>query len=213
MKPRILVASNKKWSNYAHAVEYCGGIAVEEYDHNSTDAFDGLLLCGGNDIHPAFYGQEVMGAVDFDTPRDRTEIELARAFIDTGKPVLGICRGMQLLNVALGGTLIQDLPNAKSHRATNGVDTVHKVSARGFCKELYGEEFSVNSFHHQAVDILGKGLMPTLMCGDVVEGFEDESGNILGVQFHPERMCLDFKREDTVDGIKIFEYFVNICKK
>ena len=59
MKPRILVAPNKKWSNYAHAVEYCGGIAVEEYDHNSIDTFDGLLLCGGNDIHPAFYGQEV----------------------------------------------------------------------------------------------------------------------------------------------------------
>lgn len=213
MKPRILVMPNKKWDNYACAIEHCGGIAIQDYNPCDLGSFDGLLLCGGNDVHPSYYGQVVNGAVSFDLPRDQAETEIARSFIDTGKPILGVCRGMQLLNVVLGGTLIQDLKNVREHRAGDGIDMIHSVLASGTFEKLYGTEFNVNSYHHQAIGTLGKGLIPTIMCGDVIEGVEHKQGNILGVQFHPERMCLDFKRNDTVDGIKIFEYFVNICKK
>ncbi len=213
MQPKILVMPNKKWDNYARAIEHCGGVAIQEYDPCNFDEFDGLLLCGGNDVHPSYYGQEVNGAVDFDLPRDKAETEVIRAFIHTGKPILGICRGIQLLNVALGGTLIQDIKNVQEHRADDGTDMVHSACASGVLEMLYGKEFNVNSFHHQAIGTLGNGLVPTVYCGNVIEGVEHKRGNILGVQFHPERMCLDFKRDDTVDGIKIFEHFINLCKK
>ena len=117
MKPNILILANQKRENYANAIEASGGVATVKYLPDLDTNYDGLLLCGGNDILPSYYGQEINGACDFDPLRDKTEFELTKRFIDTGKPILGICRGLQLLNVALGGTLIQDLPNADFHRS------------------------------------------------------------------------------------------------
>ena len=213
MKPKILVLANQKSENYLLATEMCGGIAVHKYLPDFDTSFDGLILCGGNDIFPQYYGQTTNGAHSFDLERDRTELELTKRFIDTGRPILGICRGHQLLNVALGGTLIQDLPCSDFHRTKNGADSVHYINAKGVLQKLYGNELYVNSAHHQAIDTLGAGLSTTAWCDGIIEAIEHKSKPYLGVQFHPERMCLTNTRNDTADGIKIFEYFINLCKK
>lgn len=213
MKPKILVLANQKCENYISAVLACGGEAITSTDAFSVEESDGLLLCGGNDIHPSYYGQDIRGAKDFDLERDRREFEIAKAFIDTGKPVFGICRGMQLLNVALGGTLIQHLKDSELHVSRDGVDARHKVSASGILSDLYGQDFVVNSSHHQAIERLGAGLFACANYQGVIEAVQHESGMLLGVQFHPERMCLDYKSAPLADGIKLFNYFISICKK
>ena len=212
MKPKILVLANQKRENYKNAIIAAGGEPTVKYLPDMDTNFDGLLLCGGNDISPSFYGQEILGAHDFDAMRDTLEIELTRKFIDTGKPILGICRGLQLLNVTLGGTLIQDLPSANFHRAQSGLDSSHNISAEGILKELYGDKLSVNSAHHQGIDILGNGLRATAICDGVIEAVEHSTKPYFAVQFHPERMCLDNMRGDTVDGLDIFKYFIELCK-
>lgn len=212
MVPKILVLANQNNKNYVRAIEECGGVALFDYECPLED-FDGLLLCGGNDIHPSYYGQEVSGACDFDEPRDAREMDITLAFLNTGKPILGICRGLQLLNVALGGTLIQDLPNAKAHLSQNGQDGVHAINVSGFLEKIYGRATFVNSSHHQAIDMLGKGLVVCGWCDGVIEAIEHREKPYFAVQFHPERMCLEHKRSDTIDGIKIFEHFIEICKR
>ena len=213
MKPRILILANQKSHNYVSAIEACGGEVTLKYLPDLELDYDGLVLCGGNDILPAYYGQETNGAHSFDLERDKTELALTRAFIDTGKPILGVCRGLQLLNVALGGTLIQDLENADFHRSTDEGDRVHIINADGFLKDIYGVRFSVNSAHHQAIDTLGKGLVTAAVCDGVIEAVEHKEKPFIAVQFHPERMCLSYKSDKTVDGIKIFEHFIELCKK
>ena len=208
MTPKILVLANQKKENYIIAVEKCGGIPSTNHEE-PLDSFDGLLLCGGNDVHPSYYGQEINGARDFDSERDAREYTIAKAFLDTGKPILGICRGMQLLNVVLGGTLIQDIDEKEIHTPPKGTDYVHSAKTSGILKELYGDSMCVNSLHHQALDRLGDGLVVNAACDSIIEGVEHKDKPYLAVQFHPERMdgC-----DGTSDGIKIFEYFIKLCK-
>jgi putative glutamine amidotransferase len=211
---RILVCANKGAENYEKAIRAVGGIPVLKYLPDENTDYDGLLLCGGNDIHPEYYGAPNLAAVDFDHQRDKTEYALAKAFLKTGKPIFGICRGHQLLNIALGGSLIQHLPQTDAHRKEDG-EVFHEVVAEknGIFHHLYGDKFRINSFHHQAVERLGEGLRATLWSGDgVIEGFEHQTLPYLGTQFHPERMCLDKRREDTADGLPLFEYFISLCK-
>ena len=88
---------------------------------------------------------------------------------------------------------------------------MHNITCeKGFLYELYGDCFPVNSSHHQGIKTLGKGLVPVAYHGDVIEAVAHSKLPIIGVQFHPERMCLSYKRDDTVDGIKIFEYLLNL---
>ena len=148
-------------ANYRAAVAGAGGLPGAGYCPAPDLTCDGLILCGGGDIHCAQYGQEDRGSHPPDLERDRAELALFRAFFAAGKPILGICRGLQLINVALGGTLIQDLPRALRdlHTSPQG-DLVHTVRARpgSLLHRLYGPDFSVNSAHHQAIDRLGEGL-------------------------------------------------------
>ena len=211
MKPRILVLANQRKENYQMAIEKCGAIAALKYLPDKNVDYDGLVICGGNDIHPAFYNQKVNGAFDFDVERDKLELELVKLFIDTGKPILGICRGHQLLNVALGGTLIQDLEEKSRHVQNKGVDQVHQICTLegSMLNTLYGNAPVVNSSHHQGIDKLGLDLVATSFCDGVIESIEHKSKPYFGVQFHPERMLDGI---DTVNGIRIFEYFVDICK-
>jgi putative glutamine amidotransferase len=217
MKPRILLSVNKGKAWYEQAVEACGGVPTATYLPEIDLSYDGLILGGGNDVHPRYYGQEIDGAEDFDEARDEREMDLAKAYIQAGKPILGICRGGQLLNVAFGGTLIQHLACTNEHKVEGEEWHSHGVVAKpnSVFEKMYGKEFRVNSLHHQAVGEMGKGLKATLLAegNEVVEGFEHESLPIFGVQWHPEKMCLAAKRADTADGIEVFRYFVALCQK
>lgn len=179
--------------------------------------YDGLLLCGGSDVHPSYYGEEINGSVNIDIERDKAEFALLKAFVDVGKPVLGICRGCQVINIFFGGTLYQHLSDADKHSSFSNFDLIHPVSAveGSSAERLYGSEFVVNSFHHQAINKLGDGLKVTMRAkdGGAVEGIEHTTLPIFATQWHPERMCFSHAREDTVDGKAILERFIAMCQK
>ncbi|MBR6794224.1 MAG: gamma-glutamyl-gamma-aminobutyrate hydrolase family protein [Clostridia bacterium] len=201
---------------YVDGVEKAGGIAeLRLYPEAEPEKYDGLLLCGGMDIHPSRYGEEVNGSVNMEEARDVAEFALADAFIKAGKPIFGICRGFQLLNIYFGGSLIQHIDTADRHRDPDK-EAVHLVTAEdGFYADTYGKEFSVNSYHHQAVKKLGNGLKVTLTSKEdgIIEGFDHESLPIFGVQFHPERMCHTRENPETVTSTAIFDRFIEMCKK
>ena len=160
--PKIYVyGSRDKLENYANALEGSGLEGLFSLDISQAEECDGLLLPGGGDIDPARYGQLPAGSEAPDLQRDAAELELVSRFLAWGKPILGICRGVQLLNVALGGNLIQDLPTVSYHRRDpERGDRVHTVSAGEgtFLSSLYGREFAVNSAHHQALGRLAPDL-------------------------------------------------------
>ncbi len=213
MKPHILLSANTNKEYYIDAINNCGGVACAKYCPTFSNEYDGLVLCGGNDIGPHYYGEDINGAVDIDDKRDEAEFKLAKAFIAAGKPILGICRGSQLLNIVFGGSLYQHIACAEMHKAHQEGDRIHSVKAVGShtVSKLYGTDFFVNSAHHQAVKKLGNELEVTLMSDDIIEGFEHNKLPIIGVQWHPERMCFSQARNDTVDGAKLFEHFIKMC--
>jgi len=181
-------------------------------------AFDegcaGLVLCGGGDLDPAYFGQPPRGSHPPDRRRDEAELALFAAFHGRGRPILGICRGMQVINVAMGGDLIQDLPPLMGRFHGGGEGCVHPIRTRpgSWLERLYGPEMTVNSFHHQAVGKLGRGLSPSAWAeGGFPEALEDETGRVLGVQFHPERMAFHRRDGRTDDGAPILRHFLALC--
>lgn len=213
MNPKILISVKNKPENYYKAVTGCGVIAVTQYCPEYSDEYDGLILSGGSDIHPSYYNEEINNAVNIDELRDEAEFKLIKAFVEKKKPILGICRGYQALNVAFGGSLYQHISNANEHSSfVSGVDLVHDITVAedSYLYNLYGKKFSVNSAHHQAIKKLGEGfrVIATAHDGVTIEAIEHNKLPIIGVQWHPERMCFDNKRDDTVDGKEIFKYFL-----
>ena len=152
------------------------------------DRLDGLLLTGGCDVEPKRYGAEPDGRGDYEAHRDEQELSLLAAALEVGLPVLGICRGLQVLNVHAGGTLHQHLPD-HARFDVDPATTVHQVSfdPGTTLHELYGPVLEVNSLHHQAVDAVGRGLAATGRAADgTVEGLELAGAPVLAVQWHPE---------------------------
>ena len=148
---------------------------------------DALVLTGGTDVDPALYGEEPHPTVRFDRARDDRELALLAAALDRDLPVLAICRGLQLLNVHLGGTLHQHLPD---HPV--GAEGVHEVRfAEGSrLHEVYGPRCLVNSLHHQAVATPGRGVVCVGHAPDgVVEAVEVPGRGVIGVQWHPEQLA------------------------
>jgi putative glutamine amidotransferase len=200
-QPAMLLARN-----YVDAVQRAGGLALMlppdshlvEDPEEVLDLIDGLVLTGGADIDPACYGQRAHAeTVDTVPERDAFEIAMVRAAIERDLPVLGICRGMQLINVALGGTLIQHLPEHFGHsehrRAIGSFDGAeHDVQllAGTLAARATGEiEHATKSHHHQGIDRLGEGLVvsghSTLdECPEAIE--LPYRRFVLGVQWHPE---------------------------
>jgi putative glutamine amidotransferase len=193
---------------YVQAVELGGGAPVVIPPHLEEaklraifEHLDGLILSGGGDILPTLFGEEDSGLLWLvDERRDRTELALARWARAEGLPLLAICRGVQMLNVAAGGTLIQDIPtqvpDALPHSTVAGrplptvVHTV-EVAADSRLAALVGAgELGVNSAHHQAVKVAGTGLVVTARAPDgVIEGLEAPGHPFcVGVQWHPEAM-------------------------
>jgi putative glutamine amidotransferase len=147
---------------------------------------DALVLTGGTDVDPALYGQEPHPTVRVDRARDDRELALLAAALERNLPVLAICRGLQLLNVHLGGTLHQHLAD---HPV--GADGVHEVrfAAGSRLREIYGPRCPVNSLHHQAVATPGKDVVCVGYAPDgVVEAVELPGRAVVGVQWHPEQL-------------------------
>lgn len=214
MKKLFIFGDREKRINYVEALEACGAQAVVSADVRDSDGCDALLLPGGADIDPSFYGAENLGSKGIDRGLDLTELDLARKFCGLGRPILGICRGMQLLNVAFGGTLVQDLPTAVAHRWREDTgDQVHMVTVPrdSFLFELYGESFSVNSAHHQGAERIGEGFQIAARAMDGgIEAIQCPEKRIYAVQWHPERLILRHKRPDAVDGGILFKFFLEI---
>lgn len=190
---------------YITAVQGAGGVPVLLPPHLEAAARDalwerleGLVLTGGGDLDPALFGETPHPTVaDVSSARDALELWLARRAVEEGRPLLAICRGIQVLNVALGGTLWQDVPSqvpgalAHNQTAPRGEPT-HRVKLLGEGTLLHAasraRELAVNSFHHQAVKRLGEGVREVAWAEDgLIEGVELPGHPFaLGVQWHPE---------------------------
>lgn len=189
------------------------------------EALDALVLQGGADIAPPTYGEEPRRPEWAGDPiRDRYEIELFEAFVGKGKPVLGICRGCQLINVAFGGTLYQDIttqvPGALDHRDTSQYEKkVHRVRfVEGTAlAKLYPDlpETMINSIHHQAVDRLGRGLIveANAVPDGVVEAIRWRGPSyVMGVQWHPEFMFGPERDASWLDASPILNEFLDAAR-
>jgi putative glutamine amidotransferase len=187
--------------NYAVAVQRAGGLVVVLSPDEATvddpaqllDMLDGLVLAGGADIDPSNYGQEPHPeTTGTNLERDRFELALARGALERDMPVLGICRGMELLNILRGGTLVQHLPDIQTHRHTPGTFCEHDVvlAAGSLAARAAGaERVHVRSHHHQGIGDLGAGLEPTghFPGDETIEAIElPDRGFVLGVLWHPE---------------------------
>ena len=183
---------------YPRSVEEAGGVPVllpwqkPRTLARTLDRLDGLLLIGGDDLDPAVYKARRHPSVKpMDPEREAFDLELARQALSRRIPILGICFGCQLLNIARGGTLVQDIPSevpgALKHR--EGWHPVSVAPDSRLRRVLGVSRMGANSFHHQSVGSLGKGLKATAWTSDgVVEGIEDpDHPFLLGVQWHPER--------------------------
>ncbi|NBE50196.1 gamma-glutamyl-gamma-aminobutyrate hydrolase family protein [Streptomyces sp. YC537] len=199
-------------SDYAIRIARAGGLPVNLSYETEAEAvchwLSGVVVTGGQDLHPACWGGDpsVVRDVDpradpmaHDAERDAYELALVRAAVDRGIPVLAVCRGMQVLNVALGGTLVADLPPGEvrhlSQEAapTDGTaDHLVTFEPGSTVAGLFGARAVTNSWHHQAVDRCGTGLLVTGRTADgVIEAVELPDAPVLGVQWHPEWMESD----------------------
>ena len=165
--------------NYENALALVGAPLAE-----TPENADVLLLPGGGDMHPRFYGQALDGSKDLDEARDARELTLIDNFLCAGKPVIGICRGLQVLNVYFGGTLRQHI---EGHSQIDGVDRLHAINtAPGLLRELYGTRCTVNSAEDGTVEAVGHRTLP-----------------VFAVQWHPERLCGAFARPESADGARL----------
>lgn len=211
-----IAGSENKVDNYMAACRAIGLDPAATLDSPDTAEYAGLILPGGGDVEPSLYHMENDGSVNIDLALDRAQLSITDAFVRAGKPVLGICRGAQVLNVYFGGTLIQHLATSEMHRwheepDGSSRDSVHDcINAEdGLLYCLYGcRRMRINSAHHQSIARLGDGMRATSWAEDgAVELAEHTALPVIAVQFHPERMSYGRRRSDTVDGAPLFEYF------
>lgn len=216
---------NTLHDSYVQAIACAGGIPVivpvltdSAAVASVLEHLDGIVFSGGEDFDPALYGEEIIpdAGVSINAIRDTSDLLYARGALAASIPVLGICRGCQLMNVAAGGTLYQDLPMQKpselNHRdRTSPGSPVHLIAAGegSFLRTLYGRDtIGVNSLHHQAVkDLAGIYTLSAVATDGVVEAFEN--GTVYAVQFHPEKLLAAGYGEWKA----LFDAFIERCRK
>lgn len=207
----ILIAGlPENTKNYEKALSHFPVSFHTDLTPPDLSVYDKLLLPGGGDIHPSRFGQPDLGSKTVDSALDDIQFSLLNMFVRAGKPVLGICKGLQIINVYFGGDIIQDLPTSQTHQYV-GRDQFHPVqNAPGsVLHSLYGDTCTVNSAHHQGCGRIGHHLTVTQSSPDgVVEALEHTARPILGVQWHPERTGLAVYRSDIADGMKLIQYFL-----
>ena len=230
MKPTIGITfseniENTSDNNYIRAIEKHGGVACPLYPGAPPEAFrglKGLLLTGGRDIDPIHYGEEEHETTDIDLERDELELPLCKRAMEENLPVFGICRGIQIMNVAIGSSLYQDIPSQFTDHLTHKIlvntnDSWHDIQIQrsSLLNQITGETIAeVNSRHHQSLKVIGEGFTVTAQSKDgIIEAIEDTSKRfMLGVQYHPERM---FKKPGSLElqkhSAKLFTAFINAC--
>lgn len=211
-------------SDYIDAVSRAGGlpfilppVCTHEEIRQFVELCDGLLITGGKDIAPLLYGEMTHPQCEsYDLEVDRCHIALIQEAMETGKPVFGICRGLQLINIALGGTLYQDLPaqfpgcggHLFSFIRSDAVHTI-TITEHSPLHEIFGKTaLSVNSIHHQAVKETGTGVEVCALAPDgVIEAFTVPGKKTLAVQWHPEMLL---QKDDEM--LCLFRAFIEQCR-
>lgn len=210
---RVLIAGEAdKTVNYENAMKHLGITCETSLHVPSTLSYDGLIMPGGGDIDPKLFGQLPEGTRFFDPALDRLQLAILDAFIMDKKPVLGICKGMQLINIYFGGDIIQHLKTSQGHEYLQKDQLHESIAKKGsLLEKLYGKRFVVNSAHHQGVDSPGRGIEYVQFAKDgVVEGFNHKYLPVFGVQWHPERLCFAHERKDAVNGAALLGYFAGL---
>lgn len=210
-------------NDYINAVMKGGGVPLlvpvntdEEVIRKQIEQVDGVLISGGWDVNPLLYGEEPKNDMTFIYPEvDTFDLIAVKIAIELNKPILGICRGLQILNVALGGTINQDIKLidgcfikhqqlAKRHIGTHSIDVLEGSKL----EDVLGKSLHVNSYHHQSINKLGDGLKAIAYSKDnIIEAIEKEDEKfVVGVQWHPE-MMVDF--DDKM--LDLFRKFIGQC--
>ena len=203
--------------DYVRGIELAGGIPLLFPYLASDSVIDrlltlvhGVMLTGGGDIHPSYYGEEPINIKKLIPERDSFEVKVINSAYQRGLPILGICRGMQVINVALGGTLIQHITGTQHYQDADGSALFHTIEiARDsiLFEILKKDKMLVNSFHHQAVKDPAPLLRVVAKAPDgIIEAIESTDSNrfVLGIQFHIELLFQDYP-----DFSRIFKEFVN----
>jgi putative glutamine amidotransferase len=218
----IAIAQNRRMSDYLESVRRAGGEPIEvvpgaELPEHLLARVDGLMLTGGGDVDPELYGEQPNGTFEpAEAGRDAYEIELSRAAVKSGIPFLAICRGMQVLNVAMGGTLVQDIPT----QVTGALDHSIREPRHHIAHEVWvskgsklsalladhmedGETCHVNSRHHQAVKQVAEGFTVTATSPDgVIEAMEiTDAPFCVAVQWHPENFWRTGEFRELFQGL------------
>jgi putative glutamine amidotransferase len=227
MKPIIGITRNKRPADYEQAIRVAGGEPrLLDWDAmkpgDALDGIDGLLLTGGGDVDPRHYGREKAPETEpVEAERDDFELAISRAALDRDLPIFAICRGLQVLNVAAGGTLLQHVPKAVGDTVTHDITEPKNAVAHSVRVEpgsslaralgaatLAVETCNVNSRHHQAVDAVAPGFVVSATAPDgIVEAIERPDRRFcVGVEWHPENFW------ETGEFASLFETFVRACR-